>query len=213
MNSWSVLYKRHGLWDNGVGCGKALTLGESRLVPDGRNQLCLKGTHCPGSRLFGSHHVMCLPPSSFKNPYNASTEYLLSFCLLPGAAATPCSVVRRVSVKFVSCNITVPHLSSRAETQRLSCVLPEGSKFCSKAPQILLTLVGAHAPQKSSETGRPHQAVTCSALAKEGEQPVANNGVEGANTEAAEFMHFLHCFGWVFLEDSGIQCLQWARHL
>lgn len=68
MNSWSVLYKRHGLWDNGAGCGKELTLGESRLVPDGRNQLSLKGTHCPGSKLGGSHHVMCLPPSSFSPP-------------------------------------------------------------------------------------------------------------------------------------------------
>lgn len=80
MNSWSVLYKRHGLWDNGVGCGKALTLGESRLVPDGRNQLCLKGTHCPGSRLCGSHHVMCLPPSSFKILYKTVTENILSSC-------------------------------------------------------------------------------------------------------------------------------------
>ena len=73
--------------------------------------------------------------------------------------------------------------------------------------------MGAHAPQKSSEIRRPHQSVTYSALAKEGEQPAANNGVEGANTEAAEFMHFLHCFGWVCLEDGGIQFLQWAQHL
>lgn len=39
------------------------------------------------------------------------------------------------------------------------------------------------------------------------EQPVANNGVQGASTEAAEFVHFLHCFGWVFLEDGGFQFL------
>lgn len=93
MNSWSVLYKRHGLWDNGVGCGKALTLGESRLVPDGRNQLCLKGTHCPGSRLGGSHHVLCLSPSSFqtriKHPRDGSCPSAPSLGLVALSADLP----------------------------------------------------------------------------------------------------------------------------
>lgn len=72
---------------------------------------------------------------------------------------------------------------------------PDRSEFCSKVPRVLLTSAGARAPQKSSEICRPHQSVTCPALAKE-EQPVTNNGVEGTSTETAEFLHFLLCFGW-----------------
>lgn len=90
-------------------------------------------------------------------------------------------------------------------------MLPGGFEFCAKVPQVLLTSVGAHAPQKSSGIGRPHQSGARSAPA-EGGQPVTGNEAGAANADAAELMHVLHCLGWGFLEVGGVQFLPWAQH-
>lgn len=82
MNGRSVLYKGPGLWDNGAGCGKALTLG--------RAGWCLMA-----GINYGSKEHIALPAAFGEPPWDvfatllppkpvSTAEYLLSFCFRQG---------------------------------------------------------------------------------------------------------------------------------